>query len=147
MSKFKKGEKIYSNKLGMWGVIDFSCFAGITANMENGENETFSHEEVEKFIEPKFKVGDKFEGRSLKDMSTVTIEIVKISLNKKLKEYSYLAFDVETGESYCLEDSDLLGFKKVEKTKVVNFTIKEVEVKMNEILKNMGRDIIIKIKK
>ena len=144
MSKFKVGDKIYANKLGMWGVVDFVCHAGITADMENKKNETFNYDEVENFIEQKYKIGTVVEMfPSLGKAHHCAGEIVKASLNKKLKQYSYLIFAKDDGYIIAQNESEIVP---IVNKKIINFTPKEVEIKMNDILRNMGKDFIIKIK-
>lgn len=164
MSKFKKGEKViviknYSNlQIGDDCIVDTvdgeaEQYYIRKIGGELSDSNWMNKDEIEKFIEPKFKIGDRFEASCVEGFGKEThvFEIVKVSLNKKKKEYSYLLFSLKNGDAMTALDSELITAKKVVKEKVikqkvVNFTSKEVEVKMNDILKSMGKDIIIKIK-
>lgn len=64
-------------------------------------------EYFEKFLVPKFEVGYKF----IHTSSGEEHEIIKVALNKKLKSYSYLCYELSSGDSYGVEEKYVIGFK------------------------------------
>jgi len=91
---------------------------------------------IELFIKPKFKVGDKFITRA--GGVQIEVEIVKVSLNKKFKQYAYLVFDTSSGKVGALVDNELSNLKRF--TKV----IKPKEMTVDEISKKLGYKVIVK---
>lgn len=83
---------------------------------------------IEKFLEPKFKVGYKFV------INNIRFEIVKSSLNKKLKTYSYLCYDLDTGAAWGVEEKEI----------PVKLSVKpEVKMTLAEVSKALGKKVII----
>jgi len=92
--KFKKGDKIYVEQYKDWGIIEDLSISLYGVRMADGIYKAVGIEDrIEKYIEPKYKVGDKF--MLLTGGSYIKSEIVKLSLNKKKKQYSYLMFDTD----------------------------------------------------
>lgn len=147
MNKFKVGQKVYVTQVGKWGVIETIKKDRYYIVDEDGVYGWVLEAEVEKFIEPKYKIRDVFykypashKDRGMGDRC----EVVKISLNKKAGEYSYLCFD-KNGGSVAFNESSVVPVEK--KSKVITVSIKEIESKMNEIFRSMGKDYKIKINK
>ena len=147
MNKFKVGEKVYMNKVGYWAIIQKIVKNKYHIIDENGNAGWDVESNMEKFIEPKYKVRDMFykypSCHKDEGMGDVC-EVVKISLNKKAKEYSYLCFD-KFGYCKAFNESEVVPVEK--KSKVITVSIKEIESKMNEIFRSMGKDYKIKINK
>lgn len=131
MSKFKIGEKVYIPKNGKWATVCGYLLNKLFVEDEDGQKGNIQEKFVEKFIEPKFKVGHKF--FFTKD-TNIEVEVVKASLNKKKKEYSYLCFDVKTGKEYAISESDIdprCGTPAIEMT-------------LEQVCRELGKNIKIK---
>lgn len=148
---YKVGQKIYAKKVGLWGVVlGFSGVKfydkfefndaenGLLARMENGDTAWLFLGDVEEFIEPKYKIGQKVYcyPSSYKDDPNMrdTAEIVKMSLNKQKKEYSYLAFQDDGGYPMAFMEGSIVLVPK--KPNVCEMTLADV-------CKKLGRNIKI----
>lgn len=118
--EFKVGQKVYIAKIGKWGQIRTIKGDRVTLITEDNRLGVGTLDEIEKFIEPKFKVHDKF--RVSPERNWVT-EIVKTSLNKKNGEYSYLCFD-EDGYVRGATETELSAMQKLSKKGKVKTEVK-----------------------
>lgn len=131
MNKFKVGQKVYVKRFGMWGrIVKFVFDNRVLVKFENGQKITGPIEDCEKFIEPKYKVGQfiRCYPNSFKEDKSAddVCEIVKTSLNKKAGEYSYLAFN-ENGSSFAFNESSVILAECTCDEPVVEMTIKQLE--------------------
>lgn len=135
MIKVKKGEKIYIPKFGLSAIVNYVDEGGFIVELENGKpltilyNYAYKPDEIkyEKFIKPKYKVGEKimpwFASSGKKDVA----EIVKVALNKKTKSYVYLAFTLDCGYPIVEREEDVILYKK---EKIVELTVDEISKKL-----------------
>lgn len=143
MNNYNVGDKVYIKELGLWGKVE-RLTGGIIVMAENSKRYAVTHQEIEPFIEPKFKVGDKFRVCPKKDWVT---EIVKCSLNKQKGEYSYLCFD-EDGYERGICETELSQYHKLEKEKpqVYRMTVPQLEAMFVKTMRGMGnKNVKLKI--
>lgn len=143
MNNYKVGQKVYIKALGLWAIIE-RVIGGVIVMAENKNRYAVTLNEIEPFIEPLFKVGDKF---IVHDGKGWTTEIVKASLNKKKGEYSYLAFD-EDGYARGIDESELRHMRKVskEKVEIVKMTVPQLEAMFVKTMRGMGnKNVKLKI--
>ena len=120
MNKFKIGEKVYVQKLGLWGVVVmFTAHDKVKLKLENGNFIFGPITDCEKFIEPKYKIGTKIVAFPSCNYTDVA-QIVGRHLNKKKGEYTYLAFTLESGLEIAMPESRVKlakvdGIKQVKK--------------------------------
>ena len=144
MSKFKVGEKVIVTKPDKFfnkndvGIVLKYC-RNSTPELEviegkyPGRSLLIEENQVEKFLEPKFKVGDVI--YCWKSINTEDKgEIVKVALNKKRGTFSYLAFSYESGFPIALMENEV---------KLVEQKSKVEEMTVAQICKALGKEIKI----
>ena len=115
MTNFKFGDRVYLKKYGLVGVLYSIKGDDVKILTENRKIVVVRIGELEKFIEPKYKIGTKiycYPYSYMDENMDDTCEIVKSSLNKKMGEYSYLAFS-ETGQAFAFNESQVIKKKKI----------------------------------
>jgi hypothetical protein len=104
MSDLKVGDKVYVKTLGLKAILKEIKGNKVVVFTENNRMGFGTMDELEEFIEPKYKVGDiviAFPATSNKDEA----QIVKCALNKKKKTYFYMAFCMDqTGYAVLQEE-------------------------------------------
>lgn len=136
MSKFKVGEKVYVKEVGRWAkVIKYSELLYFIKD-EHGKKGYIEESYLERFIEPKYKVGDKVYAFPVLTYSEDKAEIVKCSLNKKRGEYSYLTFKTDTGFPIAMNESDVILYGTRPKPEVKEMT-------MEQVCRELGKEIKI----
>lgn len=119
---FSIGEKVYSKEKDdyvtifsfqgrkAYDKVGFSSpECGAWINDKNGSNDWLWWRDIEKWIDPKYKVGFKFD---VPHTGVYTTQIVKVAFNRKRKEYYYMCFDLEDGYARSVAESEINSFIK-----------------------------------
>jgi UDP-N-acetyl-D-mannosaminuronic acid transferase (WecB/TagA/CpsF family) len=112
MSDLKVGDKVYIRSMGLKAVLKKIVGNKVTVFTENNRMGFGTMDELEKFIEPKFEVGEKIIAFPGVDKDGSVAEIVKAILNKKRKTYYYVAFCTDDGYAVMQEENRVIPFVK-----------------------------------
>ena len=152
MNQFKAGDKVYVKKVGKWAVVlsIAGIFKGITKydiKDEEGYSGWVVEKDLEKFIEPKFKVGDKVLLfpiiDDVNDPQKGFGEIVKTALNKKLGRYIYVVFATDDGYPVLQREGEVVLAPKKKKDCVGGVCEGSVEMTLAQVCKKLGKNIKI----
>lgn len=147
----KIGMKVYSKSRKTWGIITgfkgikeydktrYWCSEkGVTIKVENTYTGWEWLRDLEKFIEPKFKVGKTIVISNLENGNPEVMEIIVSKLNKKLKTYVNMLFSKKDGRVCVLTDEYLF--------KAMNFANEKFgkkKMKLSEVEELLGYRIEI----
>lgn len=150
MNKFKVGTKVivtepdkFFNKNDVGVIVKVHFSSTLELKVIEGRHVgmllMIDSSQVVKFIEPKYKIGDRVLAFPSIDDANDIAQIVQVAVNKKLGECCYLAFTLESGLVLAFEEHRIKLVKKVS----VDCACDVEEMTLAQVCKKLGKNIKI----